>query len=150
MQLKSFIEVEVVGKDYDLLEIKVIACNGGYLGTTQVYDNRDSLRNFVQQLIDFPKSIDHIIYYEAGKRAGYSFLALKFYCTDSAGHAAVKVEMEENTAMQSGTEQDMVRLEFHFEPNDLIAFQKEFKKIITEGEGQATLNGIEKYTYNRA
>jgi DNA-binding MarR family transcriptional regulator len=25
-----------------------------------------------------------------------------------------------------------------------------YKKIITEGEGQATLNGIEKYTYNRA
>lgn len=149
MQLKSFIEVEVVWKDDDLLEIKVVACNGRYRGTTQVYDTRDSLRKFAQQLIGFPKSIDQIIHYEVGERTGYSFLGVKFYCIDRTGHTAVKVEMEENITMQSSTEKDMIRLEFHFEANDLIEFQKELQKIITKEEGRAILNGIEKYTYNR-
>ena len=41
-QQKTFLEFNVIWRDNHMLEIKVTASNGRFLGTTQVYDTSDS------------------------------------------------------------------------------------------------------------
>ena len=63
---KGNLEVEIIWKDSDLLEIYTKASNGRYYGTTEVYTSEDNLIEFGNKLKEFPKQISDNVIFEAG------------------------------------------------------------------------------------
>jgi hypothetical protein len=61
---KSYLELKVIWKDDDMLELCVKVSNGRYSGITEVYDTPDSLFNFAKILEGYPNDIQEP-YYEA-------------------------------------------------------------------------------------
>lgn len=69
---KSQLELQVIWKDSDMIELRVKATNGRFSGTTEVYDTTESLNDWVQLLAQFPNG-KQLLVYEAGKKSGYAF-----------------------------------------------------------------------------
>ncbi|MBO9594131.1 MAG: hypothetical protein J7599_14590 [Niabella sp.] len=138
---KSFLKLQIIWKDNDMLELQVIASNTRYYGTTEVYDTSTSLFDFAQTLIGFPKDNNHL-FYETGYKESYAFFSMKFYCIDNSGHAGVEINLEENVATEFRPEEKhKLRLEIIVEPNAIDNFQKELVQLAKKQEGTAVLYG---------
>ncbi|MCA0234438.1 MAG: hypothetical protein LCH91_28540 [Bacteroidetes bacterium] len=139
---KSFLELKVVWKDDDMFELKVLASNGRYTGTTEVYDTSDSLGNFAKSLIGFPTVDIKTLKHEAGQKDNYSYFAMAFYCIDNSGHIGVQIELEENVATNYRKEEkDKIKLEIIVVPRGIDKFQKELLQLATTQNGVAILYG---------
>jgi hypothetical protein len=140
-RLKSFLELQIVWKDDDMFELKVTASNGRYFGTTEVYDTTESLFDFAQTLIDFPKG-DQKLFYETGTKDGYAYFSMNFYCIDNAGHIGVEINLEDNVATQFRQEEkDKLKLEIIVEPSAIDNFHKELSQLAINQKGTAFLYG---------
>lgn len=140
-RLKSFLELQIVWKDDDMFELKVTASNGRYFGTTEVYDTTESLFGFAQTLIGFPKDNEKLLH-EAGKKNGYAYFSINFYCIDNGGHIGVEINLEENVATEfRHGEKDKLKLEIIVEPSAIDNFQKELNQLATSQKGTAILYG---------
>ena len=140
---KSILQLKVIWKDDDLIELNVIAFNGRYLGTTEVYDDSISLKEFAELLSDYP-NMNKTLFYEAGMKDSISYFSMKFYCIDNAGHIGVEICLEENTNGSLDCrkeEKDKVKLEIIVEPNGIDNFQRELLQLAIKEEGIATLYG---------
>jgi hypothetical protein len=143
---KSYLELKVIWKDDDMLELCVKVSNGRYSGITEVYDTPDSLFNFAKKLDGYPKDI-YELYYEAGKKDSYSFFSMKFYKIDSAGHIGVEILLEENVSTEYRLEEkDKLKVEIIIVPSAIDDFQKELINMAKNGEGVSILNG--QYNYS--
>jgi len=138
---KSFLELKVIWKDDDMLELKVTASNEDYFGTTDVYDTSNSLTNFAKSLIGYPKD-DKILLHEAGQINSYAYFAMKFYCIDNAGHIGVQVSLEDNVGSEFRQEEkNKLTLEILVEPNAIDNFQKQLIQLAVKQTGTAILHG---------
>ena len=70
--------MKIIWKDDDIFELRVVASNGRYSGTTEVYDTSDSLSHFAKSLVGFPRN-NETLKYEVGNKNGYAYFAMKFY-----------------------------------------------------------------------
>jgi hypothetical protein len=139
--LKSCLELQIVWKDDHMFELKVIATNGRYFGTTEVYDTKESLFEFGQKLIGFPNTVKNLDY-EAGIKNEYAYFSMNFYCIDNAGHIGVEINLEEKVVTEFRKEEkDKIKLEIIVEPNAIDRFQKELSRLATTQEGIAILYG---------
>ena len=139
---KSFLELQIVWKDDDIFELKVLASNGRYTGTTEVYDTSDSLANFAKSLVGFPTADTKTLIHEAGQKDSYSYFSMTFYCIDNSGHIGVKIELEENVATNYREEEkDKIKLEIIVVPSGIDKFQKQLLELATTQKGIATLFG---------
>jgi hypothetical protein len=142
--LKSFLKLEVIWKDDDMFELEITASNGQFSGTTKVYDGNNSLYNFANSLVGFPKTNDSVLFYEAGRKDSYSYFAMKFYAIeiDTVGHLGVQVALEANVPTKYRTEEkDKLTLEILTEPSLLDSFVKSLVWLAQREEGQAILEG---------
>lgn len=138
---KSYLELEVIWKDDDMFELRVIASNGRYFGITEVYETNKSLENFAKLLFEFPKN-DSTLFYEMGKKDSYAYFSMKYYCIDNAGHFGVELNLEENVSTEYRSEEkDKLKIEIIIEPSAIDNFQKELIQIAKKQEGKATLFG---------
>lgn len=64
---KSFLELKSIWKDEHMFELKVTVSKNMFSGTTEVYDQYESISDFAKKLIDYPKD-NKILFYEAGKK----------------------------------------------------------------------------------
>ncbi len=143
---KSYLELKVIWKDDDMLELCVKVSNGRYSGITEVYDTSESLFNFAKKLDGYPKNI-HELYYEAGKKDSYSFFSMRFYKIDSAGHIGVEILLEENVSTEYRLEEkDKLKVEIIIVPSAIDDFQKELVNMAKNWEGVSILNG--QYNYS--
>ena len=139
---KSFLELKVVWKDDDMFELKVLASNGRYTGTTEVYDTSDSLGNFAKSLIGYPTIEAGTLKHEAGQKDSYSYFSMTFYRIYNSGHIGVQIELEENVATKYREEEkDKIKLEIIAVPSCIDKFQKELLQLATIQNGIATLYG---------
>jgi hypothetical protein len=138
---KSYLELKVIWKDDDMLELCVKVSNGRYCGITEVYDNPDSLLNFAKKLKGYPSDIPEL-YYEAGKKDSYSFFSMRFYKINSAGHIGVEIQLEENVSTEFRIEEkDKLKVEIIVVPSAIDDFQKELLIMAKTEEGVSILYG---------
>jgi hypothetical protein len=140
-RIKSYLELQIVWKDDHMFELKVTASNGRYFGTTNVYDTTESLSNFAQTLIGFPKN-DKKLLHEAGDKDAYAYFSMNFYCINNAGHIGVEINLESNVAteLRQG-EKDKIKLEIIVEPSAIDNFQKQLIQLAAKQEGTSILYG---------
>lgn len=139
---KSFLELKIVWKDDDIFEVKVLASNGRYSGTTEFYDTSDSLANFAKSLAGYPTVNTKTLKHEAGQKDGYAYFSMTFYCIDNSGHIGVQIELEESVGTNYRKEEkDKIKLEVIVVPSGIDKFQKELLQIATTQNGTATLYG---------
>lgn len=94
--MKNGVELSVIYTDEPLLELRVRASNGVFAGEVDVYSSSEALAKFANVLRDFPATRNDVREFELGvfdaKYAGGG-ARFRFYCSDSAGHAAVEVKL---------------------------------------------------------
>jgi hypothetical protein len=149
--MESFISLEIIWQDPDLVEILVISSNGKFYGETEVYTNYEELKEMSKSLSGYPSSVNDRIGFSAGERNSYSFVSIKFYCFSNSGHTAALVELEANVASnQREEEKNEIQMEVQFEAEASDRFNKQLATMIINKKGKAVLNGISPYTQNIA
>ncbi|TGE15168.1 hypothetical protein [Hymenobacter elongatus] len=124
-----------------MFELKVKASNGRYFGATEIYDTTESLFDFAQKLIDFPKENKKLLY-EAGVKDGYAYFFMNFYYIDNTWHIGVEINLEDNVATEfRHEEKDKLKLEIIVEPSSIDNFQRELSQLATTRKGTAIIYG---------
>ena len=138
----KYLSLEVIWKDEDMFELKVVVDNGRYSGTTEVYDQRKPLHEFALNLNGFPNGED-ILVHSAGEKDSYAFFEMAFYPIDPTGKVGVLVTMEENVPTEyRENEKDKLKIELIVEPAAIDIFQKELQTLAANEDGKAQLIGI--------
>lgn len=135
---KSRLELQVIWKDSDMIELRVRATNGRFFGTTEVYDTTESLNDWVQLLAQFPNDKQPLVY-EAGKKNGYAFWGMRINLPDPTGLVGVEITLEENINRKAW--QDKVELEIQVYLAAIDNFREQLTKLILKEEGTASLYG---------
>jgi hypothetical protein len=96
--MMNCLKIIVVDPDPDYLGIEISARNGRFAGAARIYAGLDELTRFAKVLSGFPRGRDdertHVFGTRKPGHAG-GYCSLRFFCRDSAGHAAVEVEIDE-------------------------------------------------------
>jgi hypothetical protein len=84
------------------LQLEFLVSNGGFCGNTDIYCNADDLKTIGMALKAFPKNVSDEYQYEYGsenpKDRFYRNFVLRAYITDSVGHCAVQIEINNNNS----------------------------------------------------
>ncbi|MCU7921741.1 MAG: hypothetical protein KZQ88_03495 [Candidatus Thiodiazotropha sp. (ex Dulcina madagascariensis)] len=145
--MDSFISIEIIWQDPDMVEILVKASNGKFYGETEVYTTYPDLVTFASSLEGFPPSVNDKVTYNAGEKDSYSFASIIIYCFTASGHTAALVEIEANIASnQRKEEKHQTKMEVQFEIQSLDSFRHKLVSLITNKSGIAVLHGIQPYT----
>lgn len=139
---KSGLELQVIWKDDDLLELKVSATNGRYFGTTEIYDTKESLIRLAASLTEFSANYQPI-FYEAGEKDGYAFWGMDIYLLDRSGRIGVRVNLEENSDDRDKNQEkkNKVKLEIQLYTAAIDRFRDELIELAQNQEGVASLYG---------
>lgn len=138
---KSFLELNVIWKDDDMMELKVRASNTDFSGVTEVYDRAENLSNFASALTNYPKN-NEILFYEAGSKDSYAYFSMKYYSIGTNGHLGIEVNLESNVSTEYRKEEkNKVKLEIITERTAIENFKKELLRLAKYEEGSATLYG---------
>ena len=140
-KLTSFLNLKIIWKDDDMFEIKVTTSNTSFYGSTEVYDQSESLSEFAESLKTFPEN-GKILFYEAGKKDSYAYFSMKYYSIDKSGHIGVEINLESNESTEYRKEEkNKLKLEIIVEPSAIDNFQKELYHLAKNEEGLAILYG---------
>lgn len=138
---KSFLELKSIWKDEHMFELKVTVSNNMFSGTTEVYDQYESISDFAKKLIDYPKG-NKILFYEAGKKNSYSYFSMKYYPINNIGHIGAEINIESNVStVYRPEEKYKLKLEIVVELSAIDNFQKELFNLAKNEEGNAILFG---------
>ncbi len=121
--------ITIADPDVDYLGIEIRACNERFAGSTWVYASLDELTELAARIEGFPKSPQDERQFEFGSRdsgvAG-GFCSFHFHCLDSAGHAAVEIEIEDNPCRYSGAS---AKFGFGVEAGDVDRFIENLRHL---------------------
>ncbi len=138
---KSFLELKVIWKDDDMIELSIMASNLNFYGKTQVYVQPESLLEFSKLLIGFPEH-DKTLFYEMGERDSYAYFSMRYYKISTYGPVGVEINIESNVATEFREEEkSKVKLEIIVEPNSIDNFQRELLNLTDYQTGSAILYG---------
>lgn len=138
---KSFLELKVIWKDDEMIELRVTASNSNFYGKTKVYADAELLHDFAEKLTNYPKN-GETLFYTAGIKKGYSYFSMKYYPVSNTGKIGVEINLECNTSSENFQEEkDNVKLEIIVEPSAIDNFQKELFTLAKNEDGTAILYG---------
>lgn len=138
---KSFLELKVIWKDDDMFELKVIASNIHFFGSTEVYEQSEHLLSFASSLKDFPNDIKSL-FYEIGRQDSYAYFSARFYPIGRSGLVGVEMNFESNVSTEFRPEEkNKLKLEIIVEPNSIDNFQKQLVQMGKTEDGIAILYG---------
>jgi len=147
--MSNLLSFEIIWQDDDLVEIRVLASNDTFSGSTEVYTNYSELKKFAHELEGFPKSIEQFVSFICGEKKSYALAELDFYCFSNSGHTGVQVKLEANTSSnQRKNEKHSICLEIQFESSAADDFVTGLKKLIENKSGKAELHGISPFVQN--
>lgn len=137
----SFLELKVVWKDDEMLELMVYGSNSRYSGKTEVYVTSETLLSFTKSLLNYPKE-EKQLFYQAGERDSYAYFSMRYYVIGFTRLIGVEIELEENVATEFRPEEkSKLKLEIIVEPSAIDKFQKELTTLAKNQDGKATLYG---------
>lgn len=102
--MTNYLKIKVIDPDPDYLGIEVSASNARFSGTTRIYAGLGQLTEFAKVIAGFPTSPNDERRYEFGTQdKGFAggYCVLRFFCRDMVGHAAVNVEIEDDSQFHS-------------------------------------------------
>jgi hypothetical protein len=135
------LQVKYLYNDSDIIELRIIADNGRFCGTTNVYVGMGELPNVAEILRGFPKdSADSrdVTLGAFGRKFAGGAVRLRFYCTDLAGHTTGEITIEADYARSEVAETATVIAKF--EPAALDEFLKELPELEHRLSGGTTLS----------
>ena len=138
---KSFLKLEIIWEDDDLIELKVTVAGSGFCGTTFVYDTSECLSKLAENLKGFPSTDKALIHHESGEKNGYSFYSIRLYQLDNRGILGAEITLEENTAGRESDFKSKMSVEIKVEPNSVDEFQKRLAAMGRNRSGSAILLG---------
>ncbi len=139
--LKSYLELKVIWKDNDMIELSIIASNKEFFGKTKVYDQAENLAEFAAELEGFPHNQKEL-FYDSGTKDSYAYFSMRYYPVDYFGYIGVEVNIESNVPTEYRQEEkNKLKLEIIVEPNAIDNFQKELLTMAKKEEGSAILYG---------
>jgi hypothetical protein len=137
----TYLKLGVIWKDEHMFEIEFEVRATFFSGITQAYDTSESLLYLATQLKDFPNNTN-IIFYQAGKKDGYSYCSLKFYPIGISGLIGIYIQLEENISTEyRAEEKSKLALELIVEPNAIDNFRNQLIAIAQNQEGNALIQG---------
>lgn len=139
MNLKSYLELAVSDDEIDLtFDIK--GSNTVFSGETWCYGDGESLENFANSLVDFPKN-EKIPFFELGhKDSTLSYFSMKLYPANSLSHIGVQITMTTD-AYPRPENQCKIQFEIIAEPHAIDEFRKALHQIVRRRSGNAVLYG---------
>jgi hypothetical protein len=133
-----------IWEDEWMFELRVSVDDGLFSGVTQIYTTWEQLRDLRNRLQGFPRSSDSVVEETVSKPGGYSYLRLRFHCTDGTGHARAEVEMEKSEQQDGAQDfRPQVKLYVLFEAAAMDNFVSQIDMLIGAKKGSATLVGHE-------
>lgn len=95
--MRTGLEVRVIHTDDRAIELRIWASNGEFTAQANVYADADAPRDLARALRGFPVRAGDEREFQLGtfrQDVAADGVHLRFYCRDSAGHAAVDVRVE--------------------------------------------------------
>ncbi len=133
------LRIVVTDPDEDYLGIEILASSDRFSGATRIYAGLHELTTFADAISGFPTSAqDQRTYVFGTKDKGFAggFCALRFFCWDLAGHAAVNVEFEEDDAWYP---EASARFTIPVLPADIDEFIRQLRLADEAQSGEARL-----------
>jgi hypothetical protein len=138
------LQVKYLYNDTDIIELRIIADNGRFCGTTNVYVSMGELPNVAEILRGFPKDSSDcrdVTLGAFGRKSAGGAVRLRFYCTDLAGHTTVEITIEADEADYARSEvAETATVIAKFEPAALDEFLKELPELEHRLSGGTTLS----------
>jgi len=136
----SRFQVTYLYNDTDIIELRIIADNGRFCGTANVYVGMGELSNVAECLRGFPNDSSdtrEVTLGAFGQKFAGGAVRLRLYCTDLAGHTTAEIPIEADYATSEVAETATVFAKF--EPAALDDFLKELPELENRLSGDATL-----------
>lgn len=130
--MQPFLKLEIIWEDDDLIELRVIANNGSFSGTTEVYSTAESINNLSEQLENYLPDNDPVTF-SAGHGDYKCSIAIKYL--DPSGKIIINVLLEAESIVQKNS----AILSLITYPANLDNFRKELRVLSMLREGTAVL-----------
>ena len=141
--MTNCLRIVVTDPDPDYLGIEIFASSGRFSGAAKIYAGLDELTRFAKVLSGFPrdgKDERSYVFGTKDKDCAGGYCALKFYCRDGAGHAAVDVEFEDDDRYYS---EAIARFTFFpFVAAEIDKFVAELRSVEKARSGEAKLENM--------
>lgn len=137
--MTDYLKINVTDPDPDYLGIEISASSARFSGATRIYAGLDQLTEFAEAIAGFPTNPEDERRYEFGTREkGFAggYCALRFFCRDRAGHAAVDVQIEDDDSFYSEASARFTILAL---PAAIDEFIKDLKLVEQAQSGEAKL-----------
>jgi len=135
-EYENFLNLEVVWKDEDIIELEVTVTNNGYSGVGQGYTTQEQLKTLVKQLEGYPKD-DHPIFYRIGESMLQGHVSISFSPFSPSGLVGVKINLEKEGPADG--QHSSVSTQLLVEPNSIDIFQKYLNTLAINQIGVAKL-----------
>jgi hypothetical protein len=125
------INFEVIWFDQDVIEVVASCSNGYFSGRAEIYLSHDDLSHLADSLRGFPSKISDSRKVELGTfnpNHADGGLKMKFYCTDSSGHAVAEIKLRGDGCEALG-EPESVALRVPIEPAGVDSFVRQLMTI---------------------
>ncbi len=122
--MKSGIEFQVIWSDQDVCQFQVSCSNGRFSGWASIYVTHDDLTSLAEALRGFPSHPADTRKFELGTfdpTYADGGIRMHFYCRDSAGHAAVDIQLRGDACIAMG-EPESVSLRIPVEAAGIDSF----------------------------
>jgi hypothetical protein len=116
------LDVSVVWKDPDLIEVRVLASNGWFSAVSQFYEEHEALSDFAKIIDGFPSSVEDQREFVLGSMDPDHFgggTKLTFRCRDRVGHVVLGISLRNHG---SGEFEGSADFEFPVEPAAIAGF----------------------------
>jgi len=134
------IRFEVIYKDVHLVEVRISAWNGTFGGTSNVYLGLEQLRKTATEIGGFPRNPADVREIMLCSHSGPGDrVSMRFYCTDSSGHASVDSTIE--SAPDAAGKIQSATLSLPIEASAVDSFVEDLHRLSSSGAGVAILNG---------
>jgi hypothetical protein len=90
--MTSSVQISYLWNDTDLLEVRILAGNGVFGGTVDVYLSLDALAKAAEAIDGFPSNTHDMREIDFGPAKG--LVSLRFFCEGEAGKSFVELSME--------------------------------------------------------
>lgn len=138
------LQLTAIYHDHDLLKLRITASNNHFAGTADVYVSLDEPEQIASALQHFPHdpSDTRAVSIGSFKPDALAGVQLDFYCSNRAGHAYLKAQIQQpdrSTSKNPSDPTQVVTLYFRIEPAGLDSFLVELRTLGVTKTGSAHL-----------
>ncbi|HET7215933.1 MAG TPA: hypothetical protein VFL79_20245 [Terriglobia bacterium] len=137
------IEFDVIGKETDLLKVRISAWNGAFGGAADVYTGIGGLEEAAKRLKGFPQhpaDTREVTLGAFGPEWAGGGVRMRFYCLDASGHAHLELDIE-SEGLQ-GRPSQSVHMSLAIEAASVDSFIEELRSTGARTRGSARLEGM--------